>query len=184
MPENHTSDDPTTSKAILEMLTVAHEYCLFFERTEAYRHNDIVNYFRKIAPLLYLKGSTLPDVEVTDDAWNERFVTEEQWERVFKNLRDKLGDDDTYYVLDQNNDTRQASLSDNMADIYQDMKDFVMLYQRGTMHARENAVSQVKELMATRWGPTLIDALKACHVKYFKNLIDPDLFAGDSDWLL
>jgi hypothetical protein len=176
-------DDPTMTKPIIEMLTVANEYCLFFERAETFQAPEIIGFFQKIAPLLYLKAATLPDIAVTDESFNERFVTEEQWETVFKALREKIGSDDLYYMLDQNNDTKQASLADNLADIYQDMKDFIMLYQKGPQLARENAIYQLRYLMATHWGGTLLDALKASHVKVFKNLIDPDILDEDTSWL-
>lgn len=183
MEDNHI-EDITKTKPVLEALTVANEYCLFFESVEKYSENDILSYFHKIAPLLYLKACTVPDIIVADESFNERFVTEEQWEGIFKSLREKFGDNDTYYLLDHNNDTVEASLSDNMADIYQDMKDFVVLYQKGSMYAQENAVAQFKFLMASHWGPIAIDALKACHVKIYNELTDQIDSERDFPWLL
>lgn len=177
------NEDLTTARPVLEMLTVANEYCLFFEKADTFQADEILHYYRKIAPLLYLKASTLPVIPVADESFAERFVTEEQWEHVFKTLREKFGDDDVYYTLDHNQDSQEVSLSDNMADIYQDMKDFVMLYQKGTLMARENAVYQAYQLMITRWGPALIDALKTCHVKVFKNLSNDNGFDEDINWL-
>lgn len=184
MANYNDNEDQTTARPVLEMLTVANEYCLFFEKADTFQTEDILNYFRKIAPLLYLKASTLPTIHAADESFAERFVTEEQWEHVFKTLREKFADDDVYYTLDHNQDTQEASLSDNMADIYQDMKDFVMLYQKGTLTARENAVYQVVQLMISRWGPVLIDALRTCHVKVFKNLTDDEGFDEDINWLV
>lgn len=164
------------SKPVIELLTVANEYCLFFEKAESYSTGDILGYFQKMAPLLYLKGSTLPNIKATDDSFKERFVTEEQWEQVFKVLREKLGSEDIFYHLDHNADSVQASLAEKLSDIYQDMKDFVMLYQKNHLHARENAVAEVHALFANHWGPRIIDALKACHHHIYKDLIDPELF--------
>ena len=182
MHNDHT-EDLVISKPVLEALTVANEYCLFCESIEKYSSKDILSYFKKIAPLIYLKGCTIPEIQVNDDSFNERFVTEEQWEEIFKTLREKFGRDDTYYMLDPNNDTMEASLADNMADIYQDMKDFVMLYQKGTMYAKENAVEQFRTLMITRWGPVIIDALKACHNKLYNHLSDAIDNENDYPWL-
>ena len=176
------NEDIVESGPVLEMLTVAHEYCTFFEQAEKYRVTDILEYFRKIAPLLYLKGSTLPEVAPGDDTFNERFVTEEQWEGVFKNLRNKFGSQDVYYALDHNYDSVEASLADNIADIYQDMKDFVMLFQKNHLHSRRNAIAQIRSLMAAHWGLTLINALGAVHHLVFKDQIDPDILQDD-EWL-
>ncbi len=129
-PQEHLPDDQSISKPVIEMITLANEYCLFFEKAAAYKREDILYYFQKVAPLLYLKGAMLPAVEVSDPGAAERFVTEEQWESIFKALREQFLEFDVYHIHDHNQDSVEASLADNMADIYQDMKDFVMLYQK------------------------------------------------------
>ncbi len=161
------------------MITVANEYCLFFERAESYQRDEIMDYFRKIAPLLYLKGALLPETIVTDSNMAERFVTEEQWEAIFKALREKFGDTDLYYTHDNNFDSVQASLADNMSDIYQDLKDFIMLYQKNTVPARQNAVALLRDLYRWRWGPALLSALSTVHNIVFRDNIDPGLFPDD-----
>ncbi len=171
----------THSKPVIELLTVANEYCLFFEDTEKFELSDILIYFQRIAPLLYLKGSLLPEITMNDEVFTGRFVTEEQWEDVFKTLRLKFGPDDQYFVHDQNYDTQEASLADNLADIYQDMKDFVLLFQKGDTISMQNALAQIKALFVEHWGPTLINALGAVHRKVYRNQIDPDLFKEQAD---
>ena len=170
-------------RSSLEMLTVANEYCLFFEKADSYSTQDILLYFQKIAPLLYLKASLLKPVKIKDESLNERFVTEEQWEAVFKELRKKFGSDDQYFVHDHNFDSVEASLADNMADIYQDMKDFVMLYQKNTESARHNANANLVSLFRWHWGPALLNALASVHRQLFKDEINPDLFANEEDFL-
>ncbi len=172
------------TKAALEMLTVANEYCLFFEKAESYDTMDILLYFQKIAPLLYLKASLIDPLPANDDAFNERYVTEEQWETIFKTLREKLGSGDQYYIHDHNHDSVEASLSDNMADIYQDMKDFIMLYQKNNEPARHNAIANLTDLFRWRWGPALINALGAVHHLLFKEDISPDLFQNEGESLI
>lgn len=181
--EEFGKDDLTQSRVVIEMLTVANEYCLFFEEAEKYEPTDILTYFQRLAPLLYLKGSLLPAVDVSDEAFAERFVTEEQWEDVFKTLREKLGPEERYYIHDHNYDTQEASLADNIADIYQDMKDFVMLYQKNTEVARQNALVQVRGLFPGHWGPILLQAMIAVHRLLHREYIDPDLLEGEDDWL-
>ncbi len=180
---NTDTNDITISKPILEMLTVANEYCLFFEKAESYKASDILVYFQKIAPLLYLKASLLHTLAVNDDEWNERYVTEEEWERIFKALREKFGKHDRYFTHDHNFDSVESSLADNLADIYQDMKDFVMLYEKNKLSARKNAIANLMELFGWRWGPALINALGAVHQILYKEKISPDIFRNDKDWV-
>ena len=150
------NDDITLSKQVIEMATVANEFCYFVENIEKKEKEIVLEFMQRILPLLHLKGSLLPEIEPVHPEANERFVTEEQWERVFNELRQTLGEDDEYWIIDPQyiNDTEplKASLSENITDIYQDMKDFLLLMQKNTHAARENAISECKILHANHWG--------------------------------
>lgn len=174
--------EPARSRAVIDMLTIANDYCLFFEGAEKYSTKDILAYFQRIAPLLYLKGSLLPDIEVDEDVAADRFVTEEQWESIFNILTQKLGNNAKYYVHNQTYDTIEANLPENMADIYQDMKDFTMQYQRNTLEAHRQAVCQLKELFPNRWGMILANAILAVHQKLHQEQLDSAVFESDDDW--
>jgi hypothetical protein len=159
------------SKNVVEMLTVANEYCLFLEKCEDYSREDILDYLQKICPLLYLKGSLLPLVPVNNPEANERFVTEEQWGYIYSVIRKKFATDDDYIMADMRDKTApvfiKASLAENFADIYQDLKDFVMLYQRNTVAAKENAANECHRLFETHWGFRLISAHRQIHYMLF-----------------
>ncbi|MDA3906867.1 MAG: DUF5063 domain-containing protein [Bacteroidales bacterium] len=161
----------TQSKSVLEMITVAHEFCLFVEKVDSYPHQDILDYFQKIIPLLYLKGSLLPDIEVSDDSYLERYVTAETWEIVFNDIRNKLKPLDEYWVLEHSDDGEavKASIAENLTDAYQDLKDFVILFTKNTQTARENATSECKMYFENHWGVRLLSALKAIHLIKFKS---------------
>ena len=171
--------EPVYSKKVLEMLTVANEYCLYLENTEKHKREDFLEYLQKLIPIIYLKSSLLPEVEVTDDSGTEHFVTEEQWETLFNLLRSKFGDDDLYYTLDlhdrNNSDPVKASISEGLADIYQDMKDFVLLYQKPLIISKENAVHDCKDLFAKRTGYRLVEVHRAIHYILFKEVGDESL---------
>ncbi|HRY98859.1 MAG TPA: DUF5063 domain-containing protein [Bacteroidales bacterium] len=158
--------DPVYSPHVLELLTVANEYCLFVERAADYPLDDFLDFLRKILPMLYLKGSLLPTLE-PDEHRPERYVTEQQWESVFNDLRAKLGPLDDFYFIDlaEPGDTEpwKGSLSDNLADIYQDLKDFLLLYQMNTYTAQQNAVSECRQLFAPHWGERITRAQYPLH---------------------
>ncbi len=165
-----TDENLAQSKSVLEMITVAHEFCLFIEKVDSYPQEDVINYFQKIIPLLYLKGSLLPEIEVADNSYVERYVTAETWEIVFNELRNKLKPYDNYWVLEFSDDTEasKANIADNLTDVYQDLKDFVILYTKNTQTARENAAYECKLQFETHWGIRLLSALKAIHMFKYK----------------
>jgi len=160
-------DDITLSKSMLEMLTVANEYCFFIESAEKKSKDTILKFANSILPLMYLKGTLLPAIEVANPEAKERFVTEEQWENVFTALREKFTDSDEFWIIDpqhiNESEPLNASFSENLADIYQDMKDLVMLYQKNTLAARENAMADCKELFENHWGYRIVNILPRMH---------------------
>ena len=165
------------SRQVIEMLTVANEYCLFLEKAEEYSRADIIEYVQKVCPLLYIKGILLPLVTVNWPEANERFVTIERWETLFNILRHKFDKDDEYWVSDHNDEniTLKESLSDNLTDIYQDLKDVVLLYQKNNDAARENAVFECKSLFNPHWGDRIAKALHYLHTMQ----LDDDDARGD-----
>lgn len=161
------SEDVTMGKNALEMLLVANEFCLFMEEIEDKSKSDILEFVHRVLPLMYTKGSLLPQISVVHPEANMRFVTEDQWENLFNLMRDIFGEDDEYWIIDPQyiNETEplKASLSENLADIYQDMKDFVLLYQKNTMAARENALADCKSLFSDHWGYRIGNILLRLH---------------------
>jgi len=159
--------DDLYSRKVIDMLTVANEYCLFMENAEDYSREKVFEYLQKLLPLIYLKASLLPVIPVNDENAAEHFVTEEQWENLFNTLSIKFGGDDIYYFIDlhekSHSDPVRASLSENLTDLYQDMKDFVLLYQKPLRSSQENAVRDCRNLFETRFGYRLVNAQQAIH---------------------
>lgn len=179
MANEDNNNDITISKPVIELATVANEFCYFLDNLEKKEKETVLDFMQRILPLMYLKGSLIPIVEPEYPEANERFVTEEQWERVFNELREILGKDDEYWVIDPQyiNETEplKASLSENIADIYQDMKDFISLLQKNTVAARENAVSQIRQLHAEHWGYRVGNIFTRVHhlIYYDEEIVSP-----------
>ena len=179
---NNDKEEIVHSKKVLEMVTVANEICIFLEEISRYDKDYILLYLQKVLPLLYLKGSLLPAIDAEDESANERYITEEQWENIFNSIRLKLGADDKFYILDNDDPlnlrSAKASIAENLADIYQDLKDFVLLYAKNSISARENAVSECRKNFGTGWGMRIVYAHAAIHQLIFAEAHLP----GNSDF--
>ena len=173
-------DEPAYSANVLEMIRVAHEYCLFAEQAEEQSKQHFLRFFVRLSPLLYLKGTLLPDIQVEYPEANERYITQEQWEELFNHLRLKIQPDDEFWIMDyefsDENEPVRASLAENFTDIYQDLKDFVLLYQKNSKDAKQNAVHECKLLFSTRWGPKVLDSLR-----YVNFLLNKDQFTQEME---
>lgn len=159
--------DEVYSRKVLEMITIANEYCLFLEKAEEYQTPEILGFLQKISPLIALKGSLLPEVNPEDEEAIEHYVTEEEWESIFNLLRGKFGSDDEFFFVDlrerSHHDPVKGSLAELFADVYQDMKDFLLLYQKPLRTFKENAVSECRRLYAVRYGYKLAIAQPVLH---------------------
>jgi hypothetical protein len=173
--------DPVYSRNVLEMLAVANEYCIFIEKTDEYSTEEVLGFFQKISPLLYLKGALLPLIVPAHPEANERFVTEEKWEMVFNSLRAKFQPSDEFWFADAAFETSpeilKASMAEHFTDIYQDLKDFLILYQKNSISSKENAVAECKRLFGNHWGVRIANVQKALHFLIYPDITETeDLF--------
>lgn len=169
----HTADRIEHHNAI-EFYTVANEFCLFIEQVEHYELNDVLSYLQKICPLLYLKGSMLPVLEIEDNEAGERFVTEEDYQTMYLSLKRRFEGFREFSVVDDLGEVRTMDLAEVFADIYQDLKDFVLLYGRENSAAKENALSAVQYYYETRWGGLMPYAMSVVHKQLFPQPTDED----------
>jgi len=176
MSEKEEANSP--KKQIVEMLAVANEYCMFIEKAYDYEKPEIIQYLHRIAPLLYLKGSLLPELNPANPEAYERYVTAEVWENIFNELRNKFGRDDEFWYIDehyfQGDEISKGSMAECLSDIYQDLKDFVFLYSKNTGDAIINAVVECRYLFQTNWGYKIIRVQKHAHHLLYSSYLEED----------
>lgn len=156
----------------VEFVTVAAEYCALIERSEGQKRADFADTLLKILPLLYIKASMLPECEVMGDDGLEAFVNEDDYEVIRLNLQEVFADRDDYldvFVEDMKySDTPiRKSIAEDLADIYQVVKDFVCQFRSGLNETMHDALAQCREHFMEYWGQTLVNTMRALHeVKY------------------
>lgn len=157
---------------VIEFVTVAAEFCAFLERAEHMKRNTFVDTSLKILPLLYLKAAMLPPCETIGDEALETYVTEEIYEILRINLSGLMADKDDYldvFVQDMvySDQPIRRSISEDLADIYQDIKDFIFVFQLGLNETMNDSLAVCRENFGTLWGQKLVNTLRALHdVKY------------------
>ena len=159
-------------KNVIEFVTVAAEFCAFLERAEHMKRKAFVDTSLKILPLLYLKASLLPKCETIGDEAPETYVTEEIYEILRINLAGLMGEKDDYldvFVQDMvySDQPIKKSISEDLADIYQDIKDFIFVFQLGLNETMNDSLAICQENFGLLWGQKLVNTLRALHdVKY------------------
>ena len=159
---------------VIEFVTVAAEFCKFVEQAEGSKRTAFVDTTLKLLPL----ASMLPPCETIGDEAPETFVTEETYEIVRMNLADILADRDDYldvFVSDMKYSDQPITryISEDLADIYQDIRDFIFVFQLGLNETMNDSLAICQENFRLYWGQKLVNTLRALHeVKYSEQAND------------
>ncbi len=98
----------------------------------------------------------------------EREVTEQDWAMVYHAVARVLGPRNSYLRMAGEDEYDRSDLvthtiSEDLADIYQELRDFTAVYSSGTEELMNDAVWQVSEAFREHWGTKLLLALTALH---------------------
>lgn len=164
------------SREVLEFTAVASEYCSMLENEMKINGVKFLKVQQKILPLLYYKTLMIPSFEpVLPDEELEKFVTESEWSMIENRVISMLGEANDYLAVPSDlssvdDGMVSGSIGENLADIYQDLKDFLVAYNVGTIEIMNDALWQCLENFRLYWGEKLVNVIKAVHYA----LLDPD----------
>jgi hypothetical protein len=158
----------------IEFVTVAVQLCIYLEQLTEQEKPELVDKMLTLLPLLYLKARLVPKSEQELDGYPEQFVTEQEYEDVRQMIAAKLGADDTYlevYMEDMrySDEPITAFISENIADIYQEMKDLACNYQTQNESVMNDALVACLEAFEQHWGQKLLNVLRPLHALSLSN---------------
>jgi hypothetical protein len=156
------------SKNVIELITVANEFCSFLERADDLESADFLSRLQKMLPLLYLKASLLPKFEFEPDDELEKYVTEVEYNLIQQKILVHTGAGDDYQEvfipgMQFSESALTSSIAENVADIYQDMKDLVLSFRTMNDEVMEQALWESQNNFAQIWGQKLVNCLRAVH---------------------
>ena len=161
------------SKNVLEFVTVSNEFCNVLENCQEYAKKDFIGIALKILPLLYLKAVVLPKTEEElADEFVDKVVDEDLYQHILALVRDKMGQHDDYLEVFtaemQHSDVPlSANISEDLADIYQDVKNFIEAYKTAVTEIMNDALFEVVGNFELVWGQRLVNTLRALHTVYY-----------------
>ena len=108
----------------------------------------------------------------------EPYITEKDWSDLYQRIAAMLGrHNEILRPADEGefdrSDLVSHSISEDLADVYQELRDFTSVYSRGMEELMNDAAWDLKERFAEHWGKKLLRALSALHDLYV-NGIDPE----------
>ncbi|HBE40558.1 MAG TPA: DUF5063 domain-containing protein, partial [Bacteroidales bacterium] len=190
--------NPVYSANVIEFVAAANEFCKYAEHASEIKGDELLKILQRLLPFLYIKASLLPVLEPVFEDGNQKVVTEADWNRVHEAFRKQFGSADDYLELsdkkiNESEDIVPSGISEDMADIYQDLKDFLIPYQTGTDEVMNDALWECRMNFENIWGQKLVNSMKAIH-RYIYSGEEPgpveniekvkDLERDTSDWFI
>lgn len=165
-------DSIIMNRDVVEFVTVSVEFCAFLEKFEKITRREMAGYMLKVLPLIYIKATLLPKIDAIGMGEVESFVKEDDYEAVRSYVSINFADLDTYldvFVEDfkYSETPVMKTISEDIADIYQDVRDFVSNYRSGVEDIVVDALAQVKENFEMFWGQKLVNTMRAIHEVYY-----------------
>ncbi|MFV0417861.1 MAG: DUF5063 domain-containing protein [Dysgonomonas sp.] len=160
------------SRDSIEFVTVAVQYCAYLESFEETTESELTDKLTKILPLLYLKATLVPETDTINDEDPEISVTEDDYNYITSRLYNIFLNNDAYlevFLQDMKYSETPiaASISEDLADIYQDLKNFITIFERGITENMNDALYVCTENFKAYWGQKLVNVLRALHsLKY------------------
>lgn len=156
------------SEQTVEFTKAALEYCVLVEKARTYEESAFADKTAKILALLYLKALLVPDFDEYYESELETGVTEEKYRHVAEGIADLLGEKDlfleTFHPDMPYSDTAIAvTISEHLADIYQDLGNFIAVFQLGNKETMNDALFVCLQNFKDYWGQKLVNVLRAVH---------------------
>ena len=141
---------------------------ILLEHTAEIDRHEFIEKILCLLPLLYLKTRLLQQPEALLDGEPQHFVQEEDYNYIQSGVKNLFGTDDAYLEVFLNDiqysdEPITAYISENMADIYQELKDMAAAFQTGQEEVMNDAVLACLVAFREHWGQKLLNAMRALH---------------------
>jgi hypothetical protein len=165
------------SQYTIDFTRIALEYCAFVEKTKESNKSTFIDNMSKVLPLLYLKASIIPQITTNYESDLAVKVNEKFYAQVETNISELLGDDDLYLEtfhpdIKLSDSPVAVKISEDLADIYQDLGNFIAIFKNGHKETMNDALVLCIENFKNYWGQRLVNALRALHFIKYKSEIE------------
>jgi hypothetical protein len=153
---------------VKDFVTTAGDFCQLMEQASKQRTGELFSALQQVLPMIYLKASRLPRPKYCYEEETQKFVKEDDYAKIHDIFQQKI---EIYLGITQmspgtrpnNFEMMSFSIAKNFADIYEELKNFVKLYDVGISQAMNDAVWLCRKSFEQNLGYKLIEGLKSLH---------------------
>lgn len=149
----------------LSFIGLCQEYCTAVENAASTEPAQFTAAMLRLLPRIYITATDLADTEALDERFIEGALSEDYYDAVRRDMENLFGPDDTYLeTFEQDmkySDTPiAASLSEGLADLFQEFYDFLAAVRDATDETVDEAVGVVRDDFAAHWSRTLCNVMR------------------------
>ena len=154
--------------SVKDFAEAAANYCALLEDASRLRTGELFSQIQQLLPMLYAKGSLLPRPKYCYEEEPKKFVRDDDYAKIHDNLQQKIGLFLGITHMSPGTKPSQPelisfSLAESFTDIYEELKNFVKLYEVGLPQAMNDAVWICRNSYEQNLGTKLLESLTSLH---------------------
>ena len=170
---NTSVQDVVNQEIVVDFVTQSALFCVYLEELEQPKKSDFIEKMLWFLPLIYTKVRQIPLPSISLDGDPERFATEEEYDIIRGKVEAIMGSDDAYLEvfmedIRHSDEPITAFISENIADIHQELDDLVSNWQIDNDCVRNDALAACIEGFREHWGQKLLNVLRPLHALSFE----------------
>ncbi len=156
----------------LAFIALSNEFCSAIENALEFEKEDFVAKMLKMLPRIYMTVTDIDIEESNEDYYALPYLDESVYDNLRSQLAALMGEDDVFLEtfeedMKYSDAPVSATISEDLADIYQQLYNFVASVRDVDTEAINSIIITCKEDFASYWGQTLCNVLRALHSVFY-----------------
>ena len=156
----------------LAFIALSNEFCSAIENAMEFEKEDFVAKMLKMLPRIYMTVTDIDIEESNEDYYALPYLDESVYDNLRSQLAALMGEDDVFLEtfeedMKYSDAPVSATISEDLADIYQQLYNFVASDRDVDTEAINSIIITCKEDFASYWGQTLCNVLRALHSVFY-----------------
>jgi len=153
---------------VRDFIKTAGDFCLLLEKASQLKTGELFNELQQVLPQIYMKAAQLPQPKYCYEEEIARFVKEDDYARIHDSLQKKFElftgiTGMSPGTLPNQHELVSFSMAESFADLYEELKNFVKLYDVGLPQSMNDAVWLCHKSFEQNLGIKVIESLKSLH---------------------
>lgn len=159
------------SEEVLEFVRLSKEYCSLLETSLELNQTEFIRFSLYSLPAIYSAMIRISQLESIFEEGSEKCVSEQEWSEVYRKIVTCMEGNNDFLDIPAENEFDRSELitrkvSEDMSDIYQDLRDFLEVYRNAPEDVMNDALWECQNNFLSFWGSKTLRVSAALHKIY------------------